>query len=161
MPHYPQTLDGMSRPYEPEEADQIIMQIMMALEPLHANKLVHMDIKPANIFIHINGEIALGDFGSVVPFGCSNIHTTFAFIPVDQRDNLQAQPLYDFLMLAMTVKSMVTPVHEAAVRQGPSDPKLEAVLKTLEDLKESHANALVHKIKESLQELKTLKTKTL
>jgi len=92
MPHYPQTLDGMARPYSSATASKIIYQLLLALEPLHKNNLAHMDtgIKPSNIFIEKDGTMALGDFGSVRTFGSTtSIETTITFIPRDNRDNLQ------------------------------------------------------------------------
>eukprot|EP00588_Corethron_pennatum_P015741 CAMPEP_0194280988 /NCGR_PEP_ID=MMETSP0169-20130528/19424_1 /TAXON_ID=218684 /ORGANISM="Corethron pennatum, Strain L29A3" /LENGTH=895 /DNA_ID=CAMNT_0039025911 /DNA_START=54 /DNA_END=2741 /DNA_ORIENTATION=+ len=39
-----------------------LRQMLLALELLHKNSLVHLDIKPENIFIK-NGQFKLGDFG--------------------------------------------------------------------------------------------------
>ena len=44
-------------------------QMLLALEILHRNNLVHLDIKPGNIFIK-NGRYKLGDFGLVSQVRC-------------------------------------------------------------------------------------------
>ena len=38
----------------------------MALQHLHDHDLVHMDIKPENIFIGMDGICKLGDFGLMI-----------------------------------------------------------------------------------------------
>ena len=45
-------------------------QMLLALEILHRNNLVHLDIKPGNIFIK-NGRYKLGDFGLVSKVRCA------------------------------------------------------------------------------------------
>jgi hypothetical protein len=147
MPHYPQTLDGMARPYSSADASKIISQMLLALEPLHENKLAHMDIKPSNIFIEKDGTMALGDFVSVRTFGSTtSIETTITFIPRDKRDNLQVHSSIDFLMLAMTVVAMVTPADEKTVGEGSNDQDLNHVVTTLKNMNTSEANMLVTKI---------------
>ncbi|CAM9480020.1 unnamed protein product, partial [Ectocarpus fasciculatus] len=43
-----------------------LRQTLLGLEILHQHKLVHLDIKPGNIFVK-NGQYKLGDFGLVTP----------------------------------------------------------------------------------------------
>ncbi len=45
---------------------QFIIDLLQAVKHLHDRKLVHMDIKPDNIFISYDGLCKLGDFGLVV-----------------------------------------------------------------------------------------------
>jgi serine/threonine protein kinase len=43
---------------------RIFMLLMNGLREVHANKLLHLDIKPANIFISMEGKPVLLDFGA-------------------------------------------------------------------------------------------------
>lgn len=44
----------------------VIFLFLQAVRHLHNHKLVHMDIKPDNIFIGFDGLCKLGDFGLVI-----------------------------------------------------------------------------------------------
>ncbi|KAJ7639414.1 kinase-like domain-containing protein [Roridomyces roridus] len=55
------TLTGMAL-----SADRVklyIAQLVTAVETLHDLKIVHGDIKPANVFLTAEGNVVLGDFG--------------------------------------------------------------------------------------------------
>ncbi|KAJ3627378.1 hypothetical protein MTP99_014758 [Tenebrio molitor] len=41
----------------------IISQISAAISYMHANKILHRDLKSANIFLNMNGVVQVGDFG--------------------------------------------------------------------------------------------------
>ena len=46
------------------------MQLAAALNHCHNSlKLIHRDVKPANIFLTDNGDVKLGDFNHVRVFG--------------------------------------------------------------------------------------------
>lgn len=49
---------------------KLIREILLALEFIHRNNMVHLDIKPENIFIK-NDQYKLGDFGLVSKASCS------------------------------------------------------------------------------------------
>ena len=40
--------------------------VFQGLKHLHDNDMVHMDIKPANLFIGLDGLCKIGDFGLVL-----------------------------------------------------------------------------------------------
>ena len=50
-------------PYPDHEALNIFGQCMMALQCIHAKRIVHRDIKTQNVFLMENGDVKLGDFG--------------------------------------------------------------------------------------------------
>jgi serine/threonine protein kinase len=50
-------------PLPRDEAMRVIRQLAEALAYLHGRRLVHRDVKPANIFITASGEVRLIDFG--------------------------------------------------------------------------------------------------
>ena len=53
-------------------AQFIIITLTQAVKHLHDNNLVHIDIKPDNIFISHDGVCKLGDFGLVIDLAKGN-----------------------------------------------------------------------------------------
>lgn len=51
---------------------------LQALKHLHDHNLIHMDIKPENIFISKEGICKLGDFGLVIDLSKVSLMTVFA-----------------------------------------------------------------------------------
>ena len=43
-----------------------LVDLLLAIQHLHDHDLIHMDIKPENIFIGMDGICKLGDFGLVI-----------------------------------------------------------------------------------------------
>jgi serine/threonine protein kinase len=50
-------------PLETEHVRDLMLQLVSAIEFMHANGLYHRDIKPENIFLMTDGSMKLGDFG--------------------------------------------------------------------------------------------------
>ena len=58
--HLSENFGGIS----PEEAVEIILPVLNALEDMHREKMIHRDVSPDNIFLCENGTVKLLDFGS-------------------------------------------------------------------------------------------------
>lgn len=57
-------------PLSEERRYKVLREILLALEFIHRQQMVHLDIKPENIFIK-NNQFKLGDFGLVTRASCA------------------------------------------------------------------------------------------
>ena len=54
---------NLRRPVPEEQVLSWLAQVVLALDHLHANGIIHRDIKTANMFLTKDGTLKLGDFG--------------------------------------------------------------------------------------------------
>ncbi len=108
-----------------EAVEEIIDQILDALEPLHARGLIHRDLKPSNILIDPSGKIWLIDLGSVRQWTADLTvrHTvlfTPGFAPLEQlTENARRGPGTDLYGVAATAFYLLTGIPPAAPGEVP------------------------------------------
>lgn len=61
-----QRSEELGEPLPPQEMWNITCDLLRGLKHLHDRNLLHLDIKPANVFISYSGVYKLGDFGLMV-----------------------------------------------------------------------------------------------
>lgn len=96
MPWYTTTLDKLP------SGDLLFIaqegrRLFSALEYLHSQSYVHLDVKAMNVFVDANGHLFLGDFGSCKPVGHRVTSSTFQFYFEDMLFK-PANPLFDWFM---------------------------------------------------------------
>ena len=64
-------LDDIAVPLPEDAIWGFVVDICAGLVHIHTHNLVHLDIKPANIFITSDGKLKIGDFGMVTEVGSS------------------------------------------------------------------------------------------
>ena len=60
--------DEMSNETKTIDVSKLLREVLLALELVHQQGMVHLDIKPENIFVSKNGLYKLGDFGMANAF---------------------------------------------------------------------------------------------
>ena len=58
-----QFLDATSQPLAPRDLQRLLQQMLQAVAYLHANRVLHRDLKPQNILVDTVGNCKLADFG--------------------------------------------------------------------------------------------------
>jgi serine/threonine protein kinase len=100
------------------DLDQAFVQkaippIMSGINALHKNKLLHLDIKPANIFLRTDGGPLLLDFGASKVMDKKERFTSFqtltpGFAPPEQHHKQQLGPGSDIYALGATIYACIT-----------------------------------------------------
>jgi serine/threonine protein kinase len=119
MPFYVSTLETI-RLLSMDVGRRVVQQISEAIQFLHEEGFIHMDIKPSNICLNEAGDAVLVDLGSVVRRSSSSqlstSESTVVYMPhdfqprsKDSRSNNQyvAEDLCDWWMLAMTIAEKI------------------------------------------------------
>ena len=106
------------QPLSEQEALNVVMQVLDALETMHTNGLYHLDVKPGNIMRDGRGHCTLIDFGASKQLSVDSLKTlsssTMAYTPgyapleqVQQNTN-SIGPWTDFFALGATIYKLVT-----------------------------------------------------
>lgn len=130
-------INCLGRPLTYNEAEAIFNPLLDGLRAIHDRNLLHLDIKPENIFLRSDGIPLLIDFGGarhqlgqasrVVSF----LVATDGYAPNEQYTGTQLQPSTDIYAAAATIYFSVTgempsdsPIRANAVIDGRNDPLL-------------------------------------
>ncbi len=121
-------------PLDPQEVAGIGIGIAGALEAVHANGLVHRDVKPGNILLGADGEPKLSDFGiaRVVTAervtNSADVVGTAPYMSPEQARGNQVGPASDIYALGLVLLEALT-----GRREFPGAPVEAAVARLLRD----------------------------
>ena len=120
MPHYPLSAAGCAPLDYDTLADKLSM-VVNALTFLHSKGIVHMDVKPSNIFIDHEGGWHLGDFDSCCFYDRHIYSTTNGFHLVDVSLDIPAKYSHDWGMLLCTTATLMVAKGQRAKGSPISD----------------------------------------
>jgi len=137
-------------------------QITEGLHHLHSNKIIHRDLKPQNIFVAKNGDMRIGDFGSIKKSGNINDTnnseinqkgmTTIYMAPeaaLPEAIEKVITTKYDIWSLGMIVIEMLKGVH---YYKGQHEERIQWLLLNQEQVNFRGIEQINIKIKHSLSE---------
>ncbi len=128
-------------PLPPDEVREIGRQLAAALAHVHAQRVVHRDVKPSNVMFDEHGQPRLGDFGiaqsadATTLTGTATTIGTAAYMAPEQIDGSQVTAKADIYALGLVLLESLTgdrafqgPPHEAALTRLVRDPAIPEAL---------------------------------
>jgi serine/threonine protein kinase len=102
-----------SGPLPATDVARIGLQLLSALEAVHATGALHRDVKPANVLLRSDGSAVLTDFGIAALAGEANTATggvlgSVDFMAPERMRGLPAGPSSDFFSLGSTLCALAT-----------------------------------------------------
>ena len=123
VPSGPQVISGLLSPIISapgqwrcnwERIDQVVPQIVRALDHLHASGIVHCDLKPSNAMVSAEGVVKLLDFGIVAEMrgrhgpGNQILAGTLGYMAPERLGGAPAAPPVDLYALGVTLFQMIS-----------------------------------------------------
>lgn len=113
----------------------VVKQIGAGLEYAHRNGVLHLDIKPANILVSIEGHVKIADFGLAALSGSAGYSAaeggTIGYMPLEQLEGDPATEATDQWAFAAVLYELATgefPYEDELGRRPSYDRMLEAQL---------------------------------
>ena len=97
--------------------DTLLPQVLEALDVMHKSKMLHLDIKPSNLMVDVNGNVLIIDFGSTKQIDPSSgdisitsLSFTTNYAPVELKDGdyKKIGPSTDLFSLGATLYNLGT-----------------------------------------------------
>ncbi|MBR2146188.1 MAG: serine/threonine protein kinase, partial [Muribaculaceae bacterium] len=98
--------------------DSVLPQVLDALGVMHRNQMWHLDIKPSNIMVDVNGNVMIIDFGSTKQIDPNtgdptisstlSFTTTYAPLELQEYDYKKIGPWTDLYSLGATLYNLST-----------------------------------------------------
>lgn len=85
---------------------KLVDHVSLALKTLHSHRLVHMDVKPSNVFLNHKCDAFLGDFGSCTVVG-DQIESFTPGYTIKEVPKSVAYPLLDWVALLLTALQLL------------------------------------------------------
>lgn len=107
-----EVLDATDEPFTLDETAAIVAGVSAALAYAHANGVLHLDLKPANILLTRDGRVKVADFGvsalTDVSGRASGVAGTIGYMPPEQLRGQQLDERTDIWALASLVFEVLT-----------------------------------------------------